>query len=294
MFSGVFTAIVTPFKNDKIDYDSYFRLLQIQIDSGVSGVVPCGTTGESPTLNYEEHSELIKKTVEFINKRIQVIAGTGSNSTAEAIHLTRKAVEDGVDGVLSVNPYYNKPTQEGLFRHFSEIAKNSEKPVMLYNIPGRTSVNLLPETLERLSKEKNIVSVKEASGDLSQMARVIQVASPKMTVLSGDDSLTLPLLAIGGVGVVSVVSNLFPKSIQQMVGLFQSGKIGESRKIYFDLLPVFHFAFCETNPIPVKACLNWLGLISDEIRLPLTVLSNSKNSEELKKCIFSLKDKGFE
>ncbi len=294
MFNGVFTAIVTPFKNGKIDYDAYFRLLQIQIDSQISGVVPCGTTGESPTLTNEEHSEIIQKTVEFVKGRILVVAGTGSNSTAEAIHLTRKAVHDRVDGVLSVNPYYNKPTQEGLFQHFSEIAKNSEKPVMLYNIPGRTSVNLLPETVQRLSNEKNIVSIKEASGDLSQMAKVLQLCSPKMTVLSGDDSLTLPLLAIGGVGVVSVVSNLFPKSIKKMVDFFLSGKIQESRKLYFDLLPIFHLAFCETNPIPVKACLNWFGVISDEIRLPLTVLSSGKSSDELKKQVFLLKDNGFE
>ncbi len=294
MFTGVFTAIVTPFKNGKIDYDSYFRLLQTQIDAKVSGVVPCGTTGESPTLTNEEHSELIKKTVDFVKNRVQVIAGTGSNSTFEAIHLTKEAVKDGVDGVLLVNPYYNKPTQDGLFLHFSEIAKSSEKPVMLYNIPGRTSVNLLPETVLRLSSVKNIVAIKEASGDLSQMAKVLQLCSPKMTVLSGDDSLTLPLLSIGGMGVVSVVSNIFPKSVKSMVDFFLSGNIQESRKIYFELLPVFHLAFCETNPIPIKACLSWFGHISNEIRPPLTVLTEGKNSEDLKKQIFQLKDKGFE
>lgn len=294
MFTGVFTAIVTPFKNGKIDYDSYFRLLQAQIDAKVSGVVPCGTTGESPTLSNDEHSELIRKTVEYVQNQILVIAGTGSNSTLEAIHLTKEAAKDGVDGVLLVNPYYNKPTQDGLFLHFSEIAKSSEKPVMLYNIPGRTSVNLLPETVFRLSSIRNIVSIKEASGDLSQMAKVLQLCSNSMTVLSGDDSLTLPLLSIGGKGVVSVVSNLFPKSIQKMVATFLSGNIQESQKIYFELFPIFHLAFCETNPIPVKACLNWLGLISDEIRLPLTKLSATKNAEDLKKQVFLLKDKGFE
>ncbi|MCE9500488.1 MAG: 4-hydroxy-tetrahydrodipicolinate synthase [Leptospira sp.] len=293
MFQGVFTAIITPFKNGKIDYESYFKLLEIQVNSGVAGVVPCGTTGESPTLTNDEHSDLIKKTVEFINKRILVIAGTGSNSTAEAVHLTEQACKDGSDGVLSVNPYYNKPTQEGLFRHFSEIASRSERPVMLYNIPGRTSVNLLPETLRRLLESKNIASIKEASGDLGQMAKVIQLCGERITVLSGDDNLTLPLLAIGGVGVVSVVSNLFPASLVKMVSLFMDGKIAESRKLFFDLLPVFNLAFIETNPIPVKAALSWFGYCTNEIRLPMTQLSDSAQSQEFKKIIFKLKDKGL-
>ena len=175
MFTGVYTAIITPFKNDSIDYDAYANLLERQIKSGISGVVPCGTTGESPTLSYEEHSELIRKTVEICKGKIQVIAGTGSNSTREAIELTEHACKDGVDGILSVNPYYNKPTQEGLFRHFQAIANASSKPIMLYNIPGRTAVNLLPETISRLSEVKNIVSVKEATGDLGQMAKTISI-----------------------------------------------------------------------------------------------------------------------
>lgn len=236
MFQGVYTAIITPFKNDKIDYDSYFKLLEKQIKAGVSGVVPCGTTGESPTLSYSEHAELIRETVKAVQGKIQVVAGTGSNSTKEAIELTEAACKDGVDGILSVNPYYNKPTQEGLFLHFKSIAEHSTVPVMLYNIPGRTSVNLLPETVLRLSEVKQIRSMKEATGDLGQMGKLISLVGNKMTVLSGDDNLTLPLLAIGGVGVVSVISNLFPKALVQLVGSFQQGKISEAKKYITILL----------------------------------------------------------
>ncbi|MGQ2826421.1 4-hydroxy-tetrahydrodipicolinate synthase, partial [Leptospira kirschneri] len=184
MFQGVYTAIITPFKNDKIDYDSYFKLLEKQIKAGVSGVVPCGTTGESPTLSHSEHAELIRETVKAVQGKIQVVAGTGSNSTKEAIELTEAACKDGVDGILSVNPYYNKPTQEGLFLHFKSIAEHSTVPVMLYNIPGRTSVNLLPETVLRLSEVKQIRSMKEATGDLGQMGKLISLVGNKMTVLS--------------------------------------------------------------------------------------------------------------
>lgn len=294
MFQGVFTAIITPFKEDKIDYSSYFRILDAQIRSGVSGVVPCGTTGESPTLSYEEHSELIQKTVEYVNKRILVIAGTGSNSTAEAIHLTERACKDGVDGVLSVNPYYNKPTQEGLFLHFKKIAEASNKPVMLYNIPGRTAVNLSPDTIKRLSEIPNITSIKEATGDLGQMAKTIQAVGSKMNVLSGDDNLTLPLLAIGGKGVVSVASNLFPKTLSTMVNAFMIGELERARKIHYDLLTVFGLMFCETNPIPVKACMHWLGYSENTLRLPMTPLTMGAQAEELKKQIFHLRSLGYE
>lgn len=294
MFHGVFTAIITPFKNGKIDYPSYFRILDNQLASGVSGVVPCGTTGESPTLDHTEHSELIKKTVEYVNKKILVIAGTGSNSTKEAISLTEAACKDEVDGILSVNPYYNKPTQEGLFLHFKQIAEYSSKPIMLYNIPGRTAVNLQVETTKRLSEIENIKSIKEAAGDLGQMARTIAAVGDKMTVLSGDDNLTLPILSIGGRGVVSVVSNLFPKSIFQMVDFFEKGELDKSRKIYFDLLPVFTLAFCETNPIPIKAAMHWFGYSENSLRLPMTPLSNSQGADDLKKYVFRLRDKGYE
>lgn len=294
MFQGVYTAIITPFRNNKIDYDSYFSILERQIQAGVSGVVPCGTTGESPTLDHEEHSELIRKTVEFVQGRIQVVAGTGSNSTKEAIQLTEQACKDGVDGILSVNPYYNKPTQEGLFRHFQEIAKFSSKPIMLYNIPGRTAVSLNIDTILRLANIDNIVSIKEATGDLGFMAKLASQLPSHFSLLSGDDGLTLPILSIGGKGVVSVVSNLFPKSISQMVQLWQDGKIMESRKLFYRLMPVFSGAFIETNPIPIKAAMSWFGYCSNELRLPLTPLSHTPAAEELKKLVFQLKEEGFE
>ncbi len=294
MFRGVYTAIITPFSSGKIDYDSYFQILEKQILAGVSGVVPCGTTGESPTLDYEEHSELIRKTVEFVRGRVQVIAGTGSNSTKEAIELTAKACEDGVDGILSVNPYYNKPTQEGLFRHFKEIARVSNKPVMLYNIPGRTAVSLSIETIQRLAEIPRICSIKEATGDVAFMARLISVLPEYFTLLSGDDSLTLPILSIGGKGVVSVVSNLFPRTLVQMVALWEQGKVEESRKIFLRLMPVFSMAFMETNPIPVKAAMSWLGYCRNELRLPMTPLSDSPQANQFRQLILKLHEESID
>ncbi len=294
MFNGVFTAIVTPFKNDKIDYDSYQKLIEIQINKGVDGIVPCGTTGESPTLSYEEHEEFIRKTVEIVNKRVLVIAGTGSNSTKEALELTTSAYKDGVDAILSVNPYYNRPTQEGLYQHFWTIAENCPIPIMLYNIPSRTGGNILPETVQRLSKHPKICAIKEASGDLIQMARVIALCDKDFQLLSGDDSLLLPILSIGGSGIVSVVSNLFPKTIKQIITHFENGNLMESKKLFYKLFPIFQLSFQETNPIPIKMALEWSGLCSSEVRLPLTKLSNSENSEKYKKLIFQLKDEGYE
>ncbi|NCN08676.1 MAG: 4-hydroxy-tetrahydrodipicolinate synthase [Leptospira sp.] len=293
MFKGVYTAIITPFSKGAIDYDSYFRLLDLQIQAGVDGVVPCGTTGESPTLGHDEHSELIQKTVQYANKRIKVIAGTGSNSTKEAVQLTEQACKDGVDGVLSVNPYYNKPTQDGLTRHFQEIADHSSVGVMLYNIPGRTGVMLSIETVQKLAEHKNIVSIKEATGDLGFMARLRAVLPKDFTMLSGDDNLTLPLLSIGGAGVVSVVSNIFPASLVKMVQLWNQGRIEESRAIYFKLMPVFYSAFMETNPIPVKAALSWLGYCENELRLPMTQLSSGEATDQFKKLILSLREEGL-
>jgi 4-hydroxy-tetrahydrodipicolinate synthase len=291
MYQGVYTAIITPFRNGNIDYDSYFKLLDRQIEAKVAGVVPCGTTGESPTLSHEEHKDLIKKTVNHVNKRIQVIAGTGSNSTQEAIELTKSACEDGVDGVLVVNPYYNKPTQDGMIQHFTLIADASKVPLMLYNIPGRTGVNLTPESIFKLSQHPNIQSVKEASGDLGQMAKVISLTlrNTRFKLLSGDDNLLLPVLSIGGTGVVSVVSNLFPKTMVDIVNLWNSGEINLSRELYYKLFPVFQYAFIETNPIPVKAALSWWGYCDNDLRLPLTKLSNSPSSEQFKKVLDSLR-----
>lgn len=293
MFQGVYTAVITPFHKGAVDYDSYFRLLDLQIKGGVNGVVPCGTTGESPTLSHEEHKKLILETVAHVKGRVQVIAGTGSNSTAEAIELTEEACRSGVDGLLSVNPYYNKPTQEGMFQHFKAIAEKATKPIMLYNIPGRTNVNLLPETVKRLSEISNIRSIKEATGDLGQMAKVVALLPKDFTLLSGDDNLTLPVLSIGGKGVVSVVSNLFPKSVVEMVTLFQKGQILESQSLYFKLLPVFISAFIETNPIPIKAAMSWFGYCQNELRLPMTALSEGEPANQFKKLVFSLRDQGL-
>lgn len=293
MFQGVYTAVITPFRQGKIDYDNYFKILENQIRSGVAGVVPCGTTGESPTLSYEEHKELIQKTVQIVAGKIQVIAGTGSNSTKEAIELTESACADGVDGILSVNPYYNKPTQEGMFQHFTAIANVSSKPVMLYNIPGRTNVNLLPETVSRLAAHPKIAAIKEATGDLGQMAKVISQCPPDFDLLSGDDNLTLPVLSIGGKGVVSVVSNLFPRACVDMVSLYLRGDLEASKKIYYKLLPVFVNAFIETNPIPIKAAMSWFGYCSNELRLPMTALSEGQAAESFKKIVFQLKEEGI-
>ncbi|MCW7489119.1 4-hydroxy-tetrahydrodipicolinate synthase [Leptospira meyeri] len=293
MFQGVYTAVITPFRQGKIDYDSYFKILENQIRSGVAGVVPCGTTGESPTLSYEEHKELIQKTVKVVAGKIQVIAGTGSNSTKEAIELTESACADGVDGILTVNPYYNKPTQEGMFRHFTEIANVSSKPVMLYNIPGRTNVNLLPETVAKLSTHPKIAAIKEATGDLGQMAKVIAATPPDFDLLSGDDNLTLPVLSIGGKGVVSVVSNLFPRACVDMVSLYLRGDLEASKKIYYKLLPVFINAFIETNPIPIKAAMSWFGYCENELRLPMTSLSEGSAADAFKKTVFQLKEEGI-
>ncbi|TGM01415.1 4-hydroxy-tetrahydrodipicolinate synthase [Leptospira jelokensis] len=293
MFQGVYTAVITPFRQGKIDYDSYFKILENQIRSGVAGVVPCGTTGESPTLSYEEHKELIQKTVQVVAGKIQVIAGTGSNSTKEAIELTESACADGVDGILTVNPYYNKPTQEGMFQHFTAIANVSSKPVMLYNIPGRTNVNLLPETVSRLAAHPKIAAIKEATGDLGQMAKVISQCPSDFDLLSGDDNLTLPVLSIGGKGVVSVVSNLFPRACVDMVSLYLRGDLEASKKIYYKLLPVFVNAFIETNPIPIKAAMSWFGYCTNELRLPMTSLSEGQASESFKKIVFQLKEEGI-
>ena len=290
----IYTALITPFKNDKIDYDSYFKILDNQIENGITGVIPCGTTGESPTLSHLEHNELVEKTVEYVQKRVQVLAGTGSNSTKESIKFTEHACKKGADGVLLVNPYYNKPTQEGLYRHFKEIAEVAHPlSVMLYNIPGRSAVSLSVATISRLADISNITAIKEASGDLGQMFNIIEVVqSKKMEVLSGDDAMTLPLLTIGGKGVVSVSANLFPKTMVDLVEKFFQNKSQVSCDIQKELYRFFQMCFVETNPIPIKAAMSFCGFCENEIRLPLLPLS-FKFQESLKKEIKKLKDKGF-
>lgn len=294
MFQGVYTAVITPFHKGEIDYDAFYKILETQIDAKVSGVVPCGTTGESPTLSHEEHKDLIANTVKFVKGRVQVVAGTGSNSTREAVELTKQACADGVDGILSVNPYYNKPTQEGCYLHFSEIAKASSKPIMLYNIPGRTSINLQPELIARLSEIPNILSVKEATGDLSQMAKVISLVKRKeFTLLSGDDNLLLPILAIGGKGIVSVVSNLFPKTMVEIVNQWNLGNFTKSKDLFYKLFPLFGLAFAETNPIPIKFAMHHFGHCKEELRLPMTPMKSGESKTALIALIESLKKDGI-
>ncbi len=277
MFNGVYTALITPFKNDVVDFDALSSIIEFQIASGVTGLVPVGTTGESPTVSHEEHIEIIKKTVEIVNKRVKVVAGTGSNSTKEAIYLTECAAKAGVDGVLLVNPYYNRPPQHALIDHFYTIAKAVDVPIMLYNIPGRTGVNFLPESVaELVSKASNIKAMKAACGDIIQIMYLYELCGDKIEIMSGDDNLLLPLLAAGGTGVVSVLSNVMPAEVVKIVNLYKSGKIEESRKEFYRILPLCRLMFMETNPIPVKAVMSKMGYCSTEIRKPLLPLASGK------------------
>ena len=250
----------------------------------MDGIVPCGTTGESTTLSHEEHDRVIEITIDAVKKRVPVIAGTGSNSTAEAIRLTRHAYEAGADGVLMVSPYYNKPSQEGLYQHFKAVADAVPVPIILYNVPGRTSSNVLPETVARLSKISNIVGIKEATGDLRQISSVAALSEKDFYILSGDDFTVLPIMAIGGKGVISVVANVIPADMAAMVDAYNAGNTDEARRLHFKMWPFMEACFYETNPIPVKAGLAIAGKIEYEYRLPLCPLSNA-NYEKLRKVM---------
>jgi 4-hydroxy-tetrahydrodipicolinate synthase len=269
MFSGVLTAIVTPFKDGAVDEAALRQLIRFGIDGGVSGIVPCGTTGESPTLSHDEHKRVIELTVKEVASQVKVVAGTGSNSTAEAIELTKHAKKVGADAALLVSPYYNKPTQEGLFLHFKKVAETSEIPLILYNIQGRTAVNIENSTVERLSKIPYVVGVKEASGSILQMSEVIRLCGPKFDVLSGDDQMTFPLMALGGKGVISVVSNLVPAKMSELAKEMLAGNIEKARSMHFEIFELCQAMFVETNPIPVKAALAVMGKIRMEYRLPM-------------------------
>jgi len=284
MFGGAIVAIVTPFRNGKVDEQALRKLIEEQIAAGTDGIAPCGTTGESTTLSHEEHDRVIEITIDAVRKRVPVIAGTGSNSTAEALRLTRHAWEAGADGALLVCPYYNRPTQEGLYQHYRTIAEEIPIPIIIYNIPGRTGTNLLPETLVRLAEIKNIVGVKEASGSLKQMSDVIQLCGSDFDVLSGDDIFTLPLLAIGGKGVISVISNVVPADMAKMVDVFAAGDLEQARGLHYRMAPLIDVLFIETNPIPVKAALSMMKKIEYELRLPLCPMSG-KNNGTLKKVM---------
>jgi 4-hydroxy-tetrahydrodipicolinate synthase len=269
MFHGSLVAIVTPFKKGKVDEKALGDLIDWQIAQGTHGIVPCGTTGESATLTHEEHERVVAFTIETVKRRVPVIAGTGSNSTDEAITLTKHAKKAGADGALLITPYYNKPTQEGLYRHYKAVAEAVDLPIVLYNIPGRTSVNMLPQTVARLASFKNIVAIKEGSGSLQQVSDIIQACGERMTVLSGDDALTLPMMAVGAKGVITVTANIVPKDMAKMVDAFANGKLAEAQKLHYKMSPLFAALFYETNPIPVKEALGMMGRCSAELRLPL-------------------------
>lgn len=290
MFKGSFVAIVTPFKNGKIDEMKLKELVEFHIKNGTCAIVPCGTTGESPTLSILEHERVIEIVIGAAKKRVPVIAGTGSNSTQEAIELSTHAQKAGADGLLLVSPYYNKPTQEGLYLHFKTIAQSVKIPIILYNIASRTGINIQPETIARLAKDcKNIVGVKEASGSLDQMSQIKALCAGEFDLISGDDALTLPLLAIGGVGVISVVANIVPHDVADMVKAFLKGDVKKAQALHYKLLPLIKAIFIETNPIPVKAAMGLLGMCRPELRLPLCTMSG-QNLEKLRKA---LKDYGL-
>ena len=269
MFEGSFVAIVTPFKNGKVDASALRGLIEFHIENGTNGIVPCGTTGESATLNHAEHEEVIRIAVETCKGRIPVLAGTGSNATQEAIELTQRAQKIGADGALLITPYYNKPTQEGLFQHFSAVAKETDIPIILYNVPSRTSINMLPSTVARLSSVNNIVGIKEASGSLIQVSEIIDSCGQNFEVISGEDPLTWPILAIGGKGVISVTANLVPDKFAKLVDAARTGDVEIAKALHYELLKLNDIMFIETNPIPVKAALALMGRIQNEFRAPL-------------------------
>ncbi len=289
MFKGAITAIVTPFKeNGELDEESLRKLVEFQIKKRIDGIVPCGTTGESPTLSYEEHKRVIEIVIDAAKGKVPIIAGAGSNSTSHAVEMTRQAANLGADASLHVPPYYNKPTQEGIYRHFSEIAKAVDLPIIAYNIQGRTAVNIETQTLARLAKEhSNIVGVKEASGNIAQMMDVISALPKEFCVLSGDDNLTLPLMSLGGKGIVSVASNIIPKDMHDLTEFALKGDFEKAGKLHYQFLPLFKGIFIETNPIPIKAALAIKGMIKESYRLPMCEMKN-ENREKLRKILEEL------
>ena len=279
MFQGSIVATVTPFKNGAVDEEKLRELVEYQIENGTDGIVPCGTTGESSTLSYEEHDRVIQIVIEQVNKRVPVIAGTGSNSTHEAIEITKHAKEMGADGALLVTPYYNKPSQEGLYLHYKAVADAVALPQVLYNVPGRTGVNLLPETVARLSAHANIVAIKEATGSLQQASEVLALCGENITVLSGDDFITLPMMACGAKGVISVTANIMPKEVAALVDAYNAGDYEEARRLHLYLLKISNAMFIETNPVPVKTGVALQGRCRDEVRLPLAPLAEANRNK---------------
>ncbi len=290
-FRGSIVAMITPFTEDgKIDRDGVERLINFHIENGTDAILLAGTTGESATLTHDEHKELIKMGVEIANGRIPIVAGTGSNSTAEALDLTRAAREAGADAALLITPYYNKPTQKGMYLHFKKIAEEVDIPIILYNVPSRTGINLLPDTVAKLSEIPNIVAVKEASGNLGQMVQIVSKVKEGFKLMSGDDQLLLPILSIGGTGVISVVANIIPKDMAQMIKEWEAGNVGKAREMYYKMYPLAQAMFYETNPIPVKTAAGLLGLPTGPLRLPLAPMDDV-NLERMKKA---MRDYGLE
>lgn len=280
MFEGISTAIVTPFLNGEIDEPVLREIIERQIDAGVDALVPCGSTGESATMTHAEHSRVIEITVSAVRGRVGVLAGTGSNNTREAIDLTQRAKDAGADGALLISPYYNKPTQDGIYEHYKAIAEQTRFPLVVYNIPGRTGSNIAPSTLARLAGVENVVGVKEACGDIGQIAEVIDQCPVGFAILSGDDAMTLPLIALGGHGLIATTANVAPVQMTQLVRSCIAGDLPVARELHYTLMPLFDVLFCETNPIPVKAALSLMGLIGPEIRLPLVEMTEA-NRERL-------------
>lgn len=287
MFQGSIVALVTPFKQGELDEKALRDLVEFHIAEGTNAIVPCGTTGESATLSHEEHCRVIEIVIDQAKKRVPVIAGAGSNSTKEAVFLTEHAKKSGADAVLSITPYYNKPTQAGLYQHFKTIAEQVDIPIVLYNVPGRTGVNMLPDTVVELSKIKNIVGVKEASGSLDQAGAILQHTDDSFDVISGEDSLTFPMMAMGAKGVISVTANVAPKKMAQMCKAVLDNNMIEARKLHYELIDLSKAVFYETNPIPAKKAVYLMGLIENEIRLPLVEMTK-ENTEKLKTVMKNL------
>lgn len=294
MFQGSIVALVTPFKNGEVDEKKLCELVEWHISEGTDALLPCGTTGESPTLSYEEHNKVIEIVVKQARKRIPVIGGTGTNSTSESLLLSEHAKNVGCDALLLIVPYYNKPTQEGMYQHFKTIAEKVKMPVIVYNIPGRTSANLEPQTFVRLVKDcEYIVGIKEASGSVEQVSQIYSLLlqeglENKVSILSGDDSMTYPIMCLGGKGVISVLANILPKKMHEFTQLMLDKKFEEAKRLHYELYPLMKTMFIETNPIPVKTAMEMMGLCSSELRLPMTQMS-TENKEKLRKILAKYK-----
>jgi 4-hydroxy-tetrahydrodipicolinate synthase len=284
MFTGSMVALITPFKEGKIDWQSLDALVDFHIKNGTNGIVPCGTTGESATLDHREHHEVVQRVIKAVNKRVPVIAGTGSNSTREAVELTRGAEKAGADGALLISPYYNRPTQEGIYQHYKKVAESVGIPIIVYNIPARTGSKIEPETLARLSEIKNVAGVKEATGSVEQAIDVIRLCGDDLAVYSGEDSLTFSLMALGGKGVISTVANIVPKEMSQLTEACLKGNWESGRKLQLKLIPLIRSVFLETNPIPIKTALSLMSKCTGEMRLPLTPMSEG-NLKKLKQTM---------